>query len=68
MKDHVHLNIQIVQCKPEETCYPAKESQFYGMGLGYVYEKWDLFYFYTISNFDCGIANESMYILGKCCS
>ena len=34
---HVLLNIQIVRCKPNEICNPAKESQYYGRGLGYVF-------------------------------
>ena len=37
MQDHVLLNIQIVRCKPDEICNPAKESQYYGRGLGYVF-------------------------------
>ena len=31
------LNIQIIQCKPDEICDPARESQYYGHGLGYVF-------------------------------
>ena len=34
---HVLGNIQIVQCKPNEICDPARESQYYGRGLGYVF-------------------------------
>ena len=37
MEDHVLLNIQVVECKPGETCFPALESQYYGMGLGWVF-------------------------------
>ena len=33
----VLMNIQIVQCKPGEICDPARESQYYGRGLGYVF-------------------------------
>ena len=36
MQDHVLMNIQIIRCKPDEFCNPAKESQYYGQGLGYV--------------------------------
>ena len=39
MQDHVLLNIQIVQCKPDEICEPAKESQYLGHDLGYVFFK-----------------------------
>ena len=31
------LNIEIVRCKSDEICDPAKESQYYGNGLGYVF-------------------------------
>ena len=38
MKDEILLNIQIIQCKPNEICNPTNpESKFYGYGLGYVY-------------------------------
>ena len=37
MQDHVLLNIQIVRCKPDEICDPAKESQYLGHDLGYVF-------------------------------
>ena len=37
MQDHVLLNIQIIGCKPDEFCNPAKESQYFGRGLGYVF-------------------------------
>ena len=43
MDDHVLLNIQVIECKPDETCDPAMESQYYGWGLGYVF-------FYIICN------------------
>ena len=33
----VFLTIQIVQCKPNEICDPARESQYHGRGLGYVF-------------------------------
>ena len=33
----VLMNIQIVKCKPDEICDPARESQYYGKGLGYVF-------------------------------
>ena len=36
MNQDVLLNIQIVQCKPGEICEQQRESQYYGMGLGYV--------------------------------
>ena len=37
MNQDVLLNIQIVQCKPGEICEQQRESQYYGMGLGYVF-------------------------------
>ena len=37
MQDHVLLNIQVIRCKPDEFCDPAKDSQYYGQGLGYVF-------------------------------
>ena len=36
-QDNVLLNIQIVQCKSGEMCLPAKDSEYNGMGLGYVF-------------------------------
>ena len=36
-RQDVLWNIQIVQCKPDEICDPARESQYYGRGLGYVF-------------------------------
>ena len=36
MNQDVLLNIQIVRCKPGEICEQQRESQYYGMGLGYV--------------------------------
>ena len=39
MENLVLLNIQVVECKREETCWPELESQYYGMGLGYVFFK-----------------------------
>ena len=37
MNQDVLLNIQVVQCKPGEICEQQRESQYYGMGLGYVF-------------------------------
>ena len=37
--DNVLLNIQIIRCKPAESCFPAEDSEYYGMGLGYVFFK-----------------------------
>jgi len=35
MKDKVLLNIQIIQCKPDEICNPTiPDSEYYGQGLG----------------------------------
>jgi len=34
VQDHVLLNIQVIRCKPDEFCDPAKESQYNGQGLG----------------------------------
>ena len=36
-QDIVLLNIQIVRCECDEICYPARDSEYYGMGLGYVF-------------------------------
>ena len=37
----VLLNIQVVKCEYDEICSPAEDSEYYGMGLGYVFSfKW----------------------------
>ena len=36
MNQDILMNIQVVQCKPGEICEQQRESQYYGMGLGYV--------------------------------
>ena len=36
-REDILLNIQIIKCKPDEICDPARESQYYGHGLGYVF-------------------------------
>ena len=33
----VLLNIHVVKCEYDEICSPAKDSEYYGMGLGYVF-------------------------------
>ena len=32
----VLMNIQVVKCEYDEICSPAEDSEYYGMGLGYV--------------------------------
>ena len=33
----VLMNIQVVKCEYDEICSPAEDSEYYGMGLGYVF-------------------------------
>jgi hypothetical protein len=32
------LQINIVECQPDENCIPQPNTQIYGLGLGYIYK------------------------------